>query len=45
MLFRQVRLLSKVREFFKAQHKQEPKTEISDVMFQIRLVFLGDMFF
>jgi len=35
-------LSSQVIDFLKIQHKQELKTNISDVMFQNRLAFLAD---
>jgi len=44
MLIRLARLLPEVIDFLKIQHKQELKTDISDVMFQNRLSFLADVF-
>jgi len=37
-------LLPQVIEFLKIQHKQELKTNISDVIFQNRLAFLADTY-
>ena len=45
MLIWLVRLLPEVSEFLEIQHKQELKAEISDIMFQIKLAFLADMFY
>ena len=44
MLIRLARLLPEVIDLLKIQHKQELKTDISDVMFQNRLSFLADVF-